>query len=191
MLTKEGVAEILNAGVLLLTDGVPDKARGLLKVVGDRAPHGVRHAIAGGIFCGGGVMEMHQPLSERVDAQFSDLPGREQGSERAFGRQAPHADQILNDRGLAHVDHFPQVIIITDPQQGHDAKVDCRCQPMIQAHFFVTELLPQCERRIIHKREAHGLLELVHFLTGQEDGGDVSLDHLHVIGMMGVTSGLL
>src|SRR5512132_2054914 len=92
------------------------------------------------------------------------LAGIEQKRQYASLRQSSHDEGVFHR--LAPSPEPPTCRIETD---GHDRQINRRRQSPIETQFFVEEMVPLAQGRIVEKRKTDRLLHLIDKILGQKD----------------------
>ncbi len=150
-----------------------------------RAHHGRTaplHALRGGWQRG---VDVSQRAAEGT--QFGRLGTLrfEQPVEFVLARELPHAHRVLQHRAVAA--HPRLAAAMHD--RAH-VQIQRRGEAPVQAHLLAAQLEPALRLAHVQERMAHGTLDLVGKLAGQQHPGNVGLHQLHVAHGMRIGSRL-
>ena len=130
----------------------------------------------------GPAVEIGEFGGDGIDDGGITLPLGQEPTEHPLHGEFLHPDGVLDN---------PPVPVECEPASGLfgyglDAEVGLRGQPPVQAELLFTVEFPFFQGREVEKAEIDGLLHLVHFVSGDEDEGDMGLDDINLCRLMGV-----
>ncbi|GBD17381.1 hypothetical protein HRbin26_02301 [bacterium HR26] len=174
---------VLNPAKLYRRDDVAGIGGGLIQVLADVVPDCLRrsplvHPRPGRRLL---AVEARQAIGERGQHRLVQLAAPEHPQQHPIIRQPAHLDRVLDDRAVT-----VELELAADLDHRHHAQVDIPCEPAVEPHLLLAEMVPQFQRGEVQEAEVDRLLDLVDQVASQEDDRDVRLldvDGLHRIGI--------